>query len=546
MRGDREGGREGGGLKRGSVEVGGEKRGGGAGGGEMRRSAVVEEVVKGGGASEDAANILKNLMMEKPDIFKEKGIVRNSDFRAVFLESQGPERETKFICNVCDLEFTSVQSVKGHITRKHVKAKVVEKESNEKETETENGKGVKRRLASPEVQEKEDKRRKASKEFFFEDLEHWSKQNVDKRKENESIQEDDVETTNEIEMSDLAKASEPRLVPVTAFEEWKAEFLDEMKTKEAKIKSLEDQIENNRELLSIVNAEKETLETENNNKDERIERMETLAIGFKEAFISMNEEIDRLNNTRGKTENDEKIKKLKRELKEKDKEVQESQEKKNEALKKLKEESNKRAKTEADNTSLKRQMKNMTTMAEEKSKREEHSRRSRKDKTPERKSPIQRREENRLRSPIFPRRKECSPRRQQHLGENRKKSRSQERRIRRTGMQNRREDDRKRSSSNGRREREWRSDSGGRRSGNNSSQMDDCYWWMQGRCLFGKNCKKGVHIPEKEGIDKNQDFYQAPTGAPGRGRESNQQMMVMVPASQVFGQGAMARGFGSR
>ena len=72
--------------------------------------------------------------------------------------------------------------------------------------------------------------------------------------------------------------------------------------------------------------------------------------------------------------------------------MNESKEKKNEALKKMKEEANKRAKLKADNTALRRQIRNMATMAEERTK----------DNGRERNRSQNRRKERGGRSPILP------------------------------------------------------------------------------------------------------------------------------------------------
>jgi len=55
-----------------------------------------------------------------------------------------------------------------------VKVKPVDKDKSEKKDDTDKGKGGKRRLSSPEVQDKEDKRRKATKEFNMANLDYWS------------------------------------------------------------------------------------------------------------------------------------------------------------------------------------------------------------------------------------------------------------------------------------------------------------------------------------------------------------------------------------
>ena len=401
---------------------------GGAGGGLKEGGSGTK--VPSGGASKETAEFLARMKMCNPELFKDKekgvsfGIISNKDYRVLVLD--GPDRESKFICNVCDKECSSIHAVKTHITKVHVKGKTTEKDKAEKDDETEKGKGGKRRLSSPEVQDKEDKRRKGIKEFSLDDLEYWSKKETRNEETNKPAKV--VEDPIEVEMDELSKNAEPRKIAASVFEEWKAEFEDEMKMKDVKLKSLEEAIANNRELLNVIKIEKESLEFDNNEKIEKIDEMEILAVKFRDAFMKMKTEIEELKATKEQSGNDEKVKEMKKEIKDMKKEVDEAKEKKNEALKKLKEETNKRAKLEADNTALRRQMRNMTTIAEEKSRRENIPSNNRNDSSDERRrSPI-RRVENRMRSPIFPPR---TPGRRVNIPERRgreqRESRSQER-----------------------------------------------------------------------------------------------------------------------
>ena len=76
------------------------------------------------------------------------------------------------------------------------------------------------------------------------------------------------------------------------FEEWKAEFTDEMKMKDVKIKSMEEAITNNRELMNVIKIEKESLEFDNNEKIEKIDEIETLAVKFRDAFVKVQTQIE--------------------------------------------------------------------------------------------------------------------------------------------------------------------------------------------------------------------------------------------------------------
>ena len=96
----------------------------------------------------------------------------------------------------------------------------------------------------------------------------------------------------EVEMDELSKNAEPRKIAVSVFEEWKAEFIDEMKMKDVKIKSMEEAITNNRELMNVIKIEKESLEFDNNEKIEKIDEIETLAVKFRDAFVKVQTQIE--------------------------------------------------------------------------------------------------------------------------------------------------------------------------------------------------------------------------------------------------------------
>ena len=195
----------------------------------------------------------------------------------------------------------------------------------------------------------------------------------------------------------------------------------------------------------------------------------------------------------------------------------------------MRDEANRRHKAETEMAAMRRQIKNMSTMAEEKSKREEMADRSRRERSRERKqSPGKRREEDRKRSPLFTRKRSMSPKQ----GE-RKRSRSRDGGRRKSRD---RDDDRRKSRSH---EKKKRSRS------KSNQKKEDCPYWLQGRCLYGRECKKGVHDPKKEGQNQRprQDFPQEMVGAPwGPRRGEVTEHMVMVPASQVYGQQGLQGG----
>ena len=123
--------------------------------------------------------------------------------------------------------------------------------------------------------------------------------------------------------------------PITEVEEWKENMKEEMKIKDAKISALEEALANNRELTNLIKVEKESLELDNNEKINKIDELENMAVKFKHAFVNLTSQMNKLKSSKTDEGN---VKDLKKQVKKLNKELNDSKEKKNEALKKVKEE----------------------------------------------------------------------------------------------------------------------------------------------------------------------------------------------------------------
>ena len=527
--------------------------GGGAGaeGGQPVELAEVggpSAILQGGGRGtkvEDggrADNFLKKLLSDKVT----QSPVANTNFRAV-VKDGGIERETRYHCNLCEKEFATVFSAKTHITRVHVNNKKGEKDNSSKKDEE---KGKKRTLDN-ESPEKEDKRQRASsKGVDMAEVEKWSKKNISEKNVLDQIKETpQLEGVEEYEMTPEA----PKNVSAEELERWNKEWREIVAEKDVIINEMKVNMSNNKEMLNIMNGEKASLEQTLLEKDEQLKTIEEDLVKYEGAFIHMKEKLELVENQ----DPSQKVKEARKELKDKKRELDEERKFKEEALRKLKTETNKRNKAEADMAAMKRHMDSMTKLAEEKAKKDDISRRNRRDhNADERRSPQKRRVENRKRSPLFSRRgggrddkrrsrsQETAMRRKRSISaEQEKKSRSKDRqRSRSKEPQKSRRKERQRSRSKGRRSRSQERSSRGKA---------DCGFWLLGTCAFGNGCKKGVHDPKKEGQAKRQsrqDFHQALVGAPpgpgyaSRGEMQGQPMMMMVPTNQLYGQQGLVAG----
>mgnify|MGYP006906363067 CR=1 FL=1 len=110
-------------------------------------------------------------------------------------------------------------------------------------------------------------------------LDYWS--NAETAKDDDKTSNDAEKENMDVEMAVMNKD------PVSEVDEWKEHIKEEMKVKDAKICSLEEALANNRELANIIKVEKESLELDNNKKNDKIDELENMAIKFKNAFVNM-------------------------------------------------------------------------------------------------------------------------------------------------------------------------------------------------------------------------------------------------------------------
>ena len=132
-------------------------------------------------------------------------------------------------------------------------------------------------VESPSTEESEEKRTKTTRaiEFCMADLDHWSKDKIER--DDVDV---DLESTQVVEMS-LGQSTPPRMVTEYELLDVKkklAETIEDNKLKEAKIKSLEETLSNNKELLNIARTESITMETTLTEKEITIKTMKLYLI----------------------------------------------------------------------------------------------------------------------------------------------------------------------------------------------------------------------------------------------------------------------------
>ena len=223
--------------------------------------------------------------------------------------------EAMFLCDRCDYMKATNRAVKAHWTRKH------RREAQEEEEAVAKGKPV---------SEKESKKVKPNdKEYnlmdYFGDDGRPLEETITESTFNETLNES-METYEAIDLTSTPKAKSPV----------KLDYQDELNVKTAEVESLKEAIKLKQEMLNLANGKIASLEEEDIEKAIELDKA-------KRIMSYMNEKIEE--NKKGKKGDEPKLRK---ELSVKNKEVKELQNKLNEAMKKIREETNQRAKAEAD------------------------------------------------------------------------------------------------------------------------------------------------------------------------------------------------------
>ena len=493
----------------------------------------------------------------------------NKDYTEIEIKEDGKESVSAFKCNVCDKVQTTETSMKRHITMAHIKIKEkTEKELGSKRIREDQDDvvTVEKRPREEKIDEKEVDE---SDVFDYDELNKWLKTPQAATKKTRSVSSQGRGKISGPEDKSKRRSRslspEPSNVDLSGFSQFspltqetphdvKEKDLEEARTtisslKEeigvlmanseldnAKIESLEEQIENGNKIFSSSQARNNHLEVE------AIEN-KTKLDNFVKVFKNMKTEIADLKNAGKAKENinvDQIIKKLKDENRTKKKEADDATKKMEDAVKKLKDEKNLRANAEKETIKAQKMSDNLTQLMDEMKKFYKKVRKSRsKSKSPER-----RRSRSNDKRRSSRERKRSKDRRRS----NEKKSRSKDCDSRRRSRSQERKDNR------GRRSRsQERKDNRGKRS-KSPEQTRDCPFWMRNGCFFpdGKECKKGKHDQSKKGIFKS--GFQQPQGQSFQSQDFSSRvsegstqmmgqpvMMMMMPAgaqSGHFGQDA--------
>ena len=251
-------------------------------------------------------------------VFEKKNIVDNTDFR---MEVQ--EGKEKYICNICGYEAEQAKAVKSHMSKKH----------REKPGEEE-GDGEPKKL----------KEKDKSFEFNMDELDDFliPDDKVEDVEEmlrlTENAGEQPVADTEDVDMTDEAEDEEMTIQKakekINCLEEYNNELI-------AKVKSMEEEVQTKNDLIDMGTAKINSLEMEKINKEAKVSKD---IAKLQATFRSMKKELLELREAKGgMVEKD-----LKTKLKASTKAQETAELRVADMIKKNAEESNNRAKAEAE------------------------------------------------------------------------------------------------------------------------------------------------------------------------------------------------------
>ena len=222
--------------------------------------------------------------------------------------------EAKFACDRCDFMGNTNRAVKLHWSKKH------RREAQEEDDAKVKGKEVKQ-VEAKKLKEDLEKTKKDWQDMYDED--------------GNPLDESTAETTlNESEMETELTQDITTSTPKTKRRQYEND--DELNVKIAELESLKELMKVKEELLNIANAKIASLEEQNIKKTEKIEKSDKI-------FDRINEKMEEAKkNKKGDDP------KLRKELNENNKEINNLNQRLSENLKKIRDESNLRAKAEAD------------------------------------------------------------------------------------------------------------------------------------------------------------------------------------------------------
>ena len=266
----------------------------------------------------------------------EQDVVKDDDMdKNNFKKITDADGNDKFKCKVCDHEVNTEGGMKRHITTKHINPK--DSKKRKMDDDTDNGEDKKAKV--DEVAEDPDDMDLVDRILAGNAYASTQSNNDVGDKTIAALDKSFNETKSQEE--ELAEANSKLSNAEEDLEVFKANAEED----KAKIASLEEAIENMKQLMDITKATNNSLEIESHNKDAKIDKVQK-AIKLQDTAIKKMQAEAR-KNVNATTENT--IKSLKEENKIKRKEAEDANKRATEATKRLKEETNAKAEAQCEN-----------------------------------------------------------------------------------------------------------------------------------------------------------------------------------------------------
>ena len=227
--------------------------------------------------------------------------------------------EARFMCDRCEYTGPSNKAVKGHWTRKHRREVQEEDEAKAK------GKPVDQTIVK--------KVKLTEKALNYNIMDEFDSEGrpLDETMDETTVNETANETMETEEFIDLASTPKPK-----PNHRKTAEYEEELNTKSAEVESLREEVKQKQELLNIALATKASLEEADIEKSNELERAKKIMVYHKEKIEQLKK------STKGNDPT------LRKELNEKNKEIKVLNQRLTDNLKTIRDETNLRAKAEAD------------------------------------------------------------------------------------------------------------------------------------------------------------------------------------------------------
>ena len=460
----------------------------------------------------------------------EQDVVKDDDMnKNNFEKINDADGNDKFKCKVCDHKVNTEGGMKRHIMTKHVNPK--DSKKRKMDDDTENGEDKKAKV--DEVADDPDDMDLVDR--ILAGNAYTSTQSNNEVGDTTIAALDKPFNETKSQEEELAEARSKLLNAEEDMEVLKANAEED----KAKIASLEEAIENMKQLMVITKATNNSLEIESHNKDVKINKVQK-AIKLQDTAIKKMQAEAR-KNVNATTENT--IKSLKEENKIKRKEAEEANKRATEAVKRLKDETNAKAEAQSEVVRMSKIVDSLTALLDLKKKEEKKRSRSRdqdRSKSRDRKG----RQESSY--------KERKRKREERSRERRRKSRSSERSRKSRSKENRmrsKSSERSRKGKSTEESKEKTADipckdyrkPGGCSYGarckfshkeDYNRKKDDCDHWLKDDSKFADRVCRDKHDPSKRGMNLNRSRMEA-----GQGQGFGNPSMGLAGQGVIYGGG---------